>query len=91
MLEWFIKVKKKFIVYILRTSGNTLYTGQTNDLKKRLSKHRAGTGAKYMRLFKSFELVYQENFETRSEAMKREAEIKKLTKKQKEKLFFKSS
>jgi putative endonuclease len=79
---------KKYTVYILRTSKNTLYTGQTNDLQKRLDEHRSKSRktAKYMRAFKFFTLVYFEEFLTRSEAMRREAAIKKLTKKQKERL-----
>jgi putative endonuclease len=78
-----------FIVYLLRTSGNTLYTGQTNDLKKRLLQHCAknSLSAKYLRLFDSFELVYTETFATRSEAMKREAQIKQLSRQQKEDLI----
>jgi putative endonuclease len=81
-------VKSKFVVYILRTDKDTLYTGQTNNLKKRILRHKSGKGAKYLRRFDSFQLVYSENFKTRSAAMRREAEIKKLTKKQKIKLFF---
>ncbi|HSW89298.1 MAG TPA: GIY-YIG nuclease family protein [Patescibacteria group bacterium] len=78
-----------FIVYILRTSRDTLYTGQTNDLKKRMEEHRSKTSksSKYMRAFGPFELVHSEEFATRSEAMQREAEIKKLTKIQKENLI----
>jgi putative endonuclease len=78
---------KKFVVYMVRTSGNTLYTGQTNDLKKRLLKHQAGTGAKYLRRFDGLELVYSEKFTTRSEAMKREAAIKGMSRVRKEKLM----
>jgi len=77
----------KFIVYILKTNRNTLYTGQTNDLEKRLEKHKSGKGAKYMRTCQTFELVYSESFETRSEALKREYQIKQMTKKQKTLLF----
>ncbi len=74
-----------YFVYILRTSKNTLYTGQTNNLEKRLKEHKsAKNGAKYMKYFDNFELVYTEEYETRSDAMKREAELKKLTKTQKE-------
>ena len=79
----------KYIVYILRTNKNTLYTGQTNDLEKRLAKHRSGRGAKYMKCFESFELVYTEQFETLSEALKREYEIKQMTKANKEALIVK--
>ena len=75
-----------FTVYILRTSRNTLYIGQTNNLAKRLIEHQEerGKGAKYMRSFSSFTLVYQEHFDTRSEALKREWELKKLSKAKKE-------
>lgn len=81
-----------FFVYILKTSKDTLYTGQTNNLDKRLKEHRLKTkrSAKYMRSFDSFELVYKEEFETRGEALKREAQIKKLTKLDKEKLINKA-
>lgn len=78
-----------FTVYILRTSANTLYIGQTNNLEKRLQEHRERKrkGAKYMAYFSSFEVVYTENFGTRSEAMKREAELRKLSKEKKEELI----
>ena len=77
-----------YFVYILRTNLNTLYTGQTNNLKKRMQEHKFGNrGSKYMRKFSSFELVYTEGFATRSEAMKREIELKKWTKVKKEKLI----
>jgi putative endonuclease len=77
-----------FYVYILRTSANTLYVGQTNNLEKRMEEHRSKTikSSKYVRSFESFELVYSEKYETRSEAMKREYEVKQLTKTQKEAL-----
>lgn len=79
-----------YFVYILRTSKNTLYTGQTNDLEKRIAEHRQKSkrSSKYMRSFDTFELIYKEEHKTRSEAMKREAEIKKLTKLEKEKLIY---
>jgi putative endonuclease len=80
-----------YFVYILRTSKNTLYTGQTNNLEKRLKEHKSHTkrSAKYMKYFADFKLVYNEEFETRSEAMKREAELKKLSKKKKVELITK--
>jgi putative endonuclease len=80
-----------FTVYILRTDKNTLYIGQTKDLKTRLRKHTVGKGAKYFRIFKSFELVYEEKFETRSEALKREHELRELSKQEKENLITSSS
>ena len=78
-----------FTVYILRTSKNTLYTGQTNNLAKRLKQHQSKNrqGAKYLRLFESFELAYTENLATRAEAMKRERHIKSFSKKRKEQLI----
>jgi len=78
-----------FFVYILRTSSNTLYTGQTNNLERRLKEHKtkSSKSAKYIRCFDSANIVYKEEYKTRSEAMKREAQLKKLTKKQKEDLI----
>lgn len=78
-----------YFVYILRTSSNTLYIGQTNNLEKRLKQHKekSSKSAKYMRYFSSCDLVYSEIYPTRSEAMKRECQLKKLTKAQKESLI----
>jgi len=83
------KSKPKFYVYILRTSGNTLYTGQTNDLERRMKEHKSknSQSAKYVRNFKSFELIYSEKYATRKEAMVREAYLKTWTKVRKEKLI----
>lgn len=77
-----------FYVYILRTNKNTLYTGQTNNLKRRLKEHKNKTAksAKYIRCFDSCELVYFEKYKTRAKAMGREAEIKRWSKVKKEKL-----
>ena len=77
-----------FYVYILRTSANTLYVGQTNDLEKRMGEHRAKNvkSSKYVRSFPSFDLVYSEIFNTRSEALKREYELKTWPKMKKEAL-----
>ena len=78
-----------FTVYLLRTDKNTLYVGQTKDLEKRLRTHHAksGQGSRYLRAFKNFELVYTETFATRSEAMKREIQIRHLRKNAKEALI----
>lgn len=67
-----------FFVYILRTSRNTLYIGQTNNLERRLSEHRAkgSKTAKYIRSFPAFDLVYVETYTSRSMALKREAQLK---------------
>ncbi|MEK7470946.1 MAG: GIY-YIG nuclease family protein [Patescibacteria group bacterium] len=78
-----------YFLYILRTSKNTLYIGQTNNLPKRLAEHKGKTkiSSKYVRSFPSFELVYSEKYKTRSEALKREHKLKKLIKSEKEKLI----
>ncbi len=78
-----------YFVYILRTSSDTLYVGQTNNLKKRLKEHKNKTGksAKYIRYFKSFKLAYFEKYPTRKEAMHREAQLKKWPKTKKEALI----
>jgi putative endonuclease len=75
-----------YTVYILRTSSNTFYTGQTNNLTRRLKQHKNKTSksAKYLRGFKSFKLIYKETFPSLSRALRREIEIKKLSHKQKE-------
>lgn len=80
--------EKIFTVYILRTSGNTLYTGQTNDIERRMIEHRSKSvrSAKYVRRYESFELVYIEKHNSRAEAMAREAAIKRLSKLEKENL-----
>ena len=77
-----------FYVYILRTSSDTLYVGQTNNLEKRLKEHqsKSSKSAKYTRYFDSIQLVYSEKYLTRNEAMKREVQLKKWTKSKKEAL-----
>lgn len=67
------------VTYILRCSDGTLYTGWTNDMKRRLEAHNSGQGAKYTRGRTPVELVYLERFPTRQEAMRREAYIKKMS------------
>ncbi len=78
-----------YFVYILRTSSNTLYIGQTNNLNKRLLEHKNKTSksAKYIKYFDSFQLVYSEKYPTRIEAMRREYQIKHWTKAKKEALM----
>ena len=65
--------------YILKCKDETLYTGWTNDIEKRLEAHNAGKGAKYTRSRRPVELVYLEQFETKEEAMRREYAIKHMT------------
>jgi putative endonuclease len=78
-----------YFVYILRTSSNTLYIGQTNNLENRLKEHqnKSSKSAKYIRYFQSFKLVYSEKYPTRKEAMQREIQLKKWSKSMKEALI----
>ena len=69
--------------YILRCGDGTLYTGITTDVEKRLEAHRAGKGAKYTRGRLPLELAYSEVCGSHSDALKRELQIKKLTREQK--------
>ena len=77
-------VENSWYLYILRCKDNTLYTGITTDVEKRLEAHRSGKGAKYTRGRGPLELVYRECCENHSEALKREAKVKKLTREAKE-------
>ncbi|WP_242943179.1 GIY-YIG nuclease family protein [Hydrogenoanaerobacterium saccharovorans] len=82
-IKGYLMDKKNNCVYILLCSDGTLYTGWTNDLEKRIKAHNAGKGAKYTKAHLPVELVYSEEYTTKSEAMKREYAIKQLTKAQK--------
>ena len=66
-------------VYIIECSDGTFYTGWTNNLEKRIDMHSKGTGAKYTKGRGPVKLIYHEEFEDKKDAMKREYEIKKLT------------
>ena len=72
---WVIKMH---YVYILQCADGTLYTGWTTNLEKRLETHNSKKGAKYTRSRTPVELFYYEEFQTKGEALSREAEIKKL-------------
>ena len=73
-----------YFVYIVKCRDGTFYTGWTTDIAKRLVKHNQGKGAKYTRSRYPVELTYSEVLESRSEAMRRECAIKKLTREDKE-------
>ena len=66
-------------IYIVECADNTLYTGYTNNVKARIKKHNENKGAKYTRGRTPVELRYTESFQTRSEAQKREYQIKQLS------------
>ena len=73
--------------YIVRCADGTLYTGWTNDLKKRIKAHNSGKGAKYTKTRRPVELVYFEHFATKEEAMSREYHIKQLKRAHKQALI----
>jgi putative endonuclease len=70
-------------VYILLCSDNSLYTGYSDNPDQRFIDHKNGKGAKYTRSHPPIKIIYTEKYETKSEAMKREAEIKSWTRKEK--------
>ena len=72
--------------YLLRCRDGTLYCGWTNHLRKRLAAHNAGTASKYTASRRPVEMVYLEAFETKQEAMRREAAMKKMSRAEKMKL-----
>lgn len=76
-------MEQNWYLYILLCKDGTLYTGITNDVQKRLEAHAEGRGAKYTRGRAPLKLVYQETCENRSQALRREAEVKKLKKSEK--------
>jgi putative endonuclease len=74
-------------VYILKCSDGSYYTGWTNNLERRLQAHNSGRGAKYTSGRLPVKLVYSEAYQSKSEAMKREYEIKQLPRSEKEKII----
>ena len=80
-------MEKHWLVYILRCGDGTLYTGMTDDLPHRLEMHRAGKGAKYTRGRGPLTLVYRENADSSSAALKLEYRIKQLSRAEKLKLI----
>ena len=76
-----------FYVYIVRCRDGSLYTGWTNDPEKRLSRHNAGTGARYTRSRRPVVLAYCEECPSREEAMSREFRIKRMTREAKRRLI----
>jgi len=73
----------KWIVYILECSDNSLYTGITNDLERRLKEHGTGRGAKYTKHRSPLRVRYTEYRSTKSAALTREAAIKSLARSEK--------
>ena len=76
-----------FFVYILRTSSNRLYIGVTENLNQRISTHRSGRGAEWLKAEPEAQLVYSESHPTLGSARKREIQLKKWSRKKKEALM----
>lgn len=72
-----------YIVYLLECVGNTIYTGIATDVNRRFEEHKKGTGASYTRSHKPIRILYTEEHPDRSSALKREAEIKRMSRPQK--------
>ena len=73
--------------YLLECRDGSLYCGWTNDLENRVAEHNAGRGGKYTRSRRPVRLVWYESFETRREAMSREAFVKRLSRTEKLRLI----
>ena len=84
-MKWIGKEGKNmaWYVYMLRCGDGTLYTGMTDNVKKRFAAHCAGKGAKYTRGRGPLELVYTEAVSDKSAALRREYEIKKMSRQRK--------
>lgn len=81
-----------WFIYMLRCSDNSLYTGITTDIERRVMEHNTlKTGAKYTKSRRPVTLVYHEQVGSKSLASKKECELKKLTKQQKEALIYDNS
>lgn len=76
-------MEKTWLLYMLQCGDGTLYTGITDNLDRRLSAHQAGKGAKYTRGRGPLALVYREECTSHSQALRREIEIKKLSRREK--------
>ncbi len=82
---------KSWVLYILQCKDGSLYTGITDDLDRRLAQHRAGKGAKYTRGRSPLTLVYTEECEDHSHALRREIAVKRLTRSEKQELINKKA
>ena len=85
------EVAESWIVYILLCADDTLYTGITKDVHRRLQQHNAATASKYTRVRLPVTLVYSENALAHGDALRRELAIKKLSRSEKDKLIQEST
>ena len=76
-----------WFIYILECTDGSFYIGSTNNIEQRFKNHIAGKGAKYTKSHKPVRIIYKKEFLTKSEAFKREWELKKFSRKQKEQLI----
>ena len=74
---------KRYYVYLLRCADDTLYCGYTDDVQKRVKAHNDGKGAKYTKSRRPVDLVYVEEYSSKSDALKRECAIKQMPRVQK--------
>ena len=70
-------------IYILESNDGRMYTGITSEIERRFKEHQQGKGARFTKAFGAKKMLYCEDYETKSEALKREAQIKKLTRSEK--------
>ena len=73
----------KWYIYMLKCGDDSIYTGSTNNIERRLKAHQSGKGAKYTKSHLPVKLVYSEELPDKSSALKREAEIKNMSRKEK--------
>jgi len=76
--------EKQWFLYIIRCNNGHLYTGISTDVERRLGEHRSGKGAKYLRGKGPIELVLQQSIGSHSDALRAEAAVKRLSRKEKE-------
>jgi putative endonuclease len=77
-------MENKHYVYVVQCRDDSYYTGYTTNVEKRIDTHNNGTGAKYTRARRPVNLLYYEEYETKSDALKAEYRFKQLNRKQKE-------
>ena len=76
-----------YFLYLLQCDDKSIYTGITTDVARRFAEHKAGTGGRYTRSRQAVKVLYTEQFKNRSDASKREAQIKSWPRKKKLMLF----
>ncbi len=79
--------KKQYFTYILQCHDESYYTGHTTNIERRVQEHNSGKGGRYTRSRLPVKLVHIERHQTRKDAIKRELEIKKLSRRDKRKLI----